>query len=147
MLIRKMTKADIPFVLDIEKQSFSMPWSKKGFEDAFRNTDNILLVAELDGRICGYACTYVFYEEGELTNIAVSPEARGQGIAGAILKVLKDMALAQEVKSIVLEVRVSNSSARHLYESMGFVELGIRKNFYEQPVEDAVIMSCAVEDN
>ena len=147
MLIRKMTNDDIREVWEIEKMSFSMPWSENGFKDALSMEDNILLVAEEAGRIKGYACTYVSFDEGELTYIAVLPEVRNTGIAKSLLNTLKEEALKKGVSHIVLEVRVSNESARHVYKQFGFDELGIRKNFYEQPVEDAMIMSCTLEDN
>lgn len=147
MLIRKMTNEDIEEVWKIEKLSFSMPWSQNGFKEALSMKDNILLVAEEEGVIKGYACTYVSFDEGELTNIAVLPNARNTGVAKLLISTLKLEALKKGVSRIVLEVRVSNESARHVYKQFGFDELGIRKNFYEQPVEDAMIMSCTLEDN
>lgn len=146
MLVRRMTEVDVNAVWQIEKESFSMPWSKDGFMDAYKLPDNILLVAEDNEEIVGYACTYVTFDEGELTNIAVASDKRGKGIANQILKTLESEARMQGVSRIVLEVRVSNESARKLYKKHNFEELGIRKNFYEQPVEDAMIMSCTLEE-
>ncbi|MEE1027163.1 MAG: ribosomal protein S18-alanine N-acetyltransferase [Agathobacter sp.] len=147
MLIRKMTEQDICRVWEIEKQSFSMPWSEDGFMAALSMEDNILIVAEDEGRILGYACTYVSFDEGELTNIAVLPDARNSGVGKALLSTLKSEAVKKNLSRIVLEVRVSNDVARHVYKELGFYELGIRKNFYEQPVEDAMIMSCTLEED
>ena len=146
MLIRPMEISDIEQVADIEKASFSMPWSPQGFKDAMDMERNILLVAQEGDYILGYVCTYVVLDEGELTNIAVRPDSRGRGIGRMLMEELLKKAVDAGVKTIVLEARVSNTAAIKLYEQMGFRKLGIRKNFYEQPVEDALIMSFTAEE-
>lgn len=146
MLIRQMKSEDVFQAAEIEKKSFSMPWSPKGFRGALAYEDNIILVAEEEGRIAGYACVYVSFDEGELTNIAVEPEYRGRGIGLMLMKELKHRAEDKSVSKIVLEVRISNATAISLYEKCGFKNLGTRKNFYEQPVEDAYIMAWQAEE-
>ena len=146
MLIRKMKSEDVFQAAEIEKKSFSMPWSPEGFKGALAYEDNIILVAEEEGRIAGYACVYVSFDEGELTNIAVEPEYRGRGIGLMLMKELKHRAEDKSVSKIVLEVRISNATAISLYEKCGFKNLGTRKNFYEQPVEDAYIMAWQAEE-
>lgn len=146
MLIRQMESEDVFQAAEIEKKSFSMPWSPEGFKGALAYEDNIILVAEEEGRIAGYACVYVSFDEGELTNIAVESEYRGRGIGLMLMKELKHRAETKSVSKIVLEVRVSNATAISLYEKCGFKNLGIRKNFYEQPVEDAYIMAWQAEE-
>lgn len=148
MLIRPMTCQDILQVVEIEQSSFSLPWSEKGFEDALGYEDNIILVAvdEDNDKVCGYACVYVSFDEGELTNIAVSPLERGQGIGFELLEEVKAIAGKRNVTRVVLEVRVTNEAAILLYEKCGFKNLGVRKNFYEQPREDAYIMAYSAEE-
>ncbi len=147
MIIRPMEPEDTDSVVQIEKDSFSQPWSRQGFLDAMDLPHNIILVAEEDGEILGYQCTYVSFDEGELTNIAVKRSARGQGVGKHLIKSLQEAAVESGVERIVLEARVTNETAIALYEKMGFINLGIRKNLYEHPVEDGVIMSYTAEEN
>lgn len=146
MLIRPMEPEDIKAVAAIESQSFSMPWSQNGFMEALKMEHNIILVADEDGEILGYECIYVSFEEGELTNIAVKKEFRRSGIGQLLIRELQKSAASSGVERIVLEARESNDAAIGLYEKMGFAKLGIRKNFYEKPVENAVILSYTAED-
>lgn len=147
MIIRPMEQDDADAVSAIEAESFSMPWTKQGFLDALDMESNILLVAEENGEILGYECTYMTIDEGELTNIAVRKDQRGNGIAEQLLRQLRAEALRVGVERIVLEVRVSNAAAISLYEKVGFINLGIRKNLYERPTEDGYIMSLSVEED
>ena len=147
MIIRPMEPEDADSVAQIEKDSFSQPWSGQGFLDAMDLPQNIILVAEEDGEILGYQCTYVSFDEGELTNIAVKRTARGQGVGQHLIRKLQEKAVESGVERIVLEARVTNDTAIALYEKMGFINLGIRKNLYEHPVEDGVIMSYTAEEN
>ena len=112
-----------------------------------RLPENIMLVAQEDGEILGYQCTYVSFDEGELTNIAVKKSARGKGVGAHLIRCLQEKAKESGVERIVLEARVTNEAAISLYQKMGFVNLGIRKNLYEHPVEDGVIMSYTAEEN
>ena len=164
MLIRKMTEEDIEQVVKIEKECFSLPWSEKSFEDSLKREDTIFLVCEQEvcqtceeyaddiqkqalsytpyKKILGYIGMYCSFEEGEITNVAVLPFARKKGVGNRLINSLKEIAKHQNLERIVLEVRVSNQPAISLYEKNGFVSVGIRKNFYEKPVEDAKIMIC-----
>ena len=145
--IRPMEPEDADSVAQIEKDSFTQPWSRQGFLDAMRLPENIMLVAQEDGEILGYQCTYVSFDEGELTNIAVKKSARGKGVGAHLIRSLQEKAKESGVERIVLEARVTNEAAISLYQKMGFVNLGIRKNLYEHPVEDGVIMSYTAEEN
>lgn len=138
--IRYMTISDIPAVSEIEKRSFSLPWSEKSFEESIGLSHAIFLVAEKKQQILGYCGMYQVFDEGDITNIAVLPEYRGMGIAGRLLETLFGYSVEKGIADITLEVRESNESAIHLYEKYGFERVGIRKNFYEKPVEHAVIM-------
>ena len=142
MLIREMTFADIPQAEEIEKQCFSLPWSDKSFQDSIIREDTLFLVCEEQGRITGYIGMYVSFDEGSITNVAVLPVHRKKGYGEALVCRAKEKAIEQQVERIFLEVRVSNTPAIALYQKMGFEELGIRKNFYDHPREDAYIMSC-----
>lgn len=129
MLIRRMAEEDTAKVAQIEKECFSQPWSQQGFIEALKGTDNILVVAEENGEIYGYVCMYVSFEEGEITNVAVSEQYRNKGVGRLLMQGIEREAKANGVERIVLEVRVSNNSAISLYKSMNYRELGIRKNF------------------
>lgn len=148
MLIRKMTVSDIPFVVEIEKQCFSLPWSEKSFEDSLSREDTIFLVCvdnvQMDETITGYMGLYVSFDEASVTNVAVSPVYRKKGYGEALVAAAKEAAKATGAENIFLEVRVSNEPAISLYKKLGFEELGIRKKFYEHPVEDAIIMKVGI---
>jgi len=138
--IRKMLVRDLPQVCEIERQSFSIPWSEKSFEDSLKLSHAFFLVAHLGEQILGYCGLYQVFNEGALTNIAVSPDYRGMGIAGKLLEAVFVYAAERGIEAFTLEVRESNAPAIHLYSKYGFEQAGIRKNFYEKPKEHAVIM-------
>lgn len=140
MIIRRMKEADIEQVVAIEKQCFSLPWSANGFLEGVCKEENIFLVAEENGTICGYLGLYVALDEGEITNVAVSSIYRGQGLGQMLVNTCVENALLKGVNRIVLEVRVSNAPAIRVYEKCGFVNVGVRKGFYDFPKEDAYIM-------
>lgn len=142
MIIRTMQKGDVTAVAALEAQIFPMPWSAAGFADTLPREDVIFLVAYEQDELLGYVGIYCTLDEGEITNVAVAPAARRRGIARALLTELKQQLACRNVARIVLEVRVSNEPAIRLYEQMGFSVLGVRKNFYEKPTEDAYIMAC-----
>lgn len=139
-VIRRMEERDLDAVCQIEQETFSMPWSKKSFQESIALYHTIFLVAELNGRVVGYCGCYQSLEEAEIVSVAVKKELRGQGIARKMLTELMRLGKGQGVFAYTLEVRVSNEAAIHLYESLGFENLGVRKNFYEKPIEDAMIM-------
>ena len=138
--IWRMEERDVQQVAAIEAESFSLPWSEQAFRDSLAMYHTIFLVADLEGRIAGYCGCYQSLEEAEITNVAVKQELRGKGIARELLQELFRVGTAQGVFAYTLEVRVSNTPAIHLYESLGFENVGIRRDFYEKPTEDAMIM-------
>lgn len=153
MEIRNMIAEDIPQVAEIEKNSFSQPWSVKGFADALELPDTIFLVAEESvanscGDTCrvvlGYIGMYVSLDESEITNVAVGKAVRRMGTGRRLVRAAKEAAREQGVRRIVLEVRVSNTSAVALYEEEGFCKLGVRRDLYEFPREDAYIMEVVL---
>ncbi|MEG1140767.1 MAG: ribosomal protein S18-alanine N-acetyltransferase [Lachnospiraceae bacterium] len=138
--IRPMEERDIKGVVEIETASFSQPWSAKGFSDSLSCKETIYVVAEEGDRIMGYCGIYTGSDQGEIPNVAVRKECRNGGIGRQMLVELLHLAKRRGIRSICLEVRISNQSAIHLYESLGFERVGIRKDFYEQPKEDGMIM-------
>ena len=139
--IRPMEDRDISTVEQIEKSIFSLPWSAKSFGDAANTPENVYLVCECTGEIAGYCGMWTVLGEGNITNIAVSPSYRRSGVAEALLKELERRARLKDVTIFFLEVRQSNEAAKRLYEKLGYSPIGVRKRFYEKPVEDAIVMS------
>lgn len=139
IVIEKMQTKDLPEVAKIEARVFSVPWSEQGFADALKQ-DTIFVTAKQDGQVVGYCGMYCSFEEGEITNVAVLPEAQNHGIGKKIISALLRASQKKNISRIVLEVRVSNTPAIRLYEGFGFQKAGIRKGFYEKPREDAAIM-------
>lgn len=136
--VREATGTDIPALCALEAECFSLPWSEKAFEDFFANGCSRCLVAEIDGKVVGYVGMNLISGEGEITNLAVTESARGKGVATRLMYALYK---TDGLTRLMLDVRVSNTPARALYEKCGFGVDGIRKNFYSHPREDAVLMS------
>ncbi len=140
--ITLMTYDDIPQVAAIERQCFPDPWSEQMLQDHLDNQCAAALVAKgADGVILGYAGLLVVLDEGYLTNIAVRPEYRRRGIAADILRVFENFARGNQLAFLTLEVRASNAAAIALYQKAGYREAGRRRDYYEHPREDAVIMT------
>ena len=134
-------------VAELERICFSTPWSRNMLAEELDNACSAFLVAEDDaGRVVGYAGLQVILDEGYITNVAVRPECRRNGIAGKLLQVFLDFGQANHLAFLTLEVRASNYDAIALYGSRGFRSAGRRKNYYEHPREDAVIMTKEFED-
>ncbi len=146
LLIRKATDADISEIMEIEKSSFPDPWSESAFRVNLIN-ENIFSVVCLDGRVVGYAIISVIPPEGELYNIAVASELQGKGVSEQLFNETQSQAYERGVRTIYLEVRESNLRARSFYKKLGFSEIGIRKKYYHQPTENAVLMSKNIEIN
>lgn len=149
MMIRRMRPEDVAGAAEIERLTFSAPWSEKGFLDALENVNAVFFVAEEEAVnscgdvasvILGYIGMYVSIDEGEITNVAVGQHFRGGGVGKALIEKILSYAGANQITRIVLEVRVSNAAAIGLYAKYGFAKVGTRKGFYEFPKEDADIM-------
>lgn len=139
-IIRPMDKMDIMQVTEIEKSIFSIPWSANSFIEASENDNNIYLVCIENDEVVGYCGLWTVLGEGNVTNVAVTKTHRGKGYGSALLKELENMGHKKAVTKYFLEVRQSNVIAQKLYFSLGYEKIGTRKNFYERPVEDAIIM-------
>ena len=142
MMIRRMEKRDLLQVEAIETALFSDAWSEQGFEDTLNSPYVISLVAidEAEDTILGYIIMYVSFEEGEISNVAVAKSAQNRGIGSALMQAILEKGLEESVTRFILEVRVSNTPAIALYKKFGFTEIGIRRDFYEKPREDALVM-------
>ena len=140
IIIRKMQPEDLAEVCKIEKDNFSLPWSEKSFLESMERDDTVFLVALEDEDVAGYIGCYCIAGAGEITNVAVKASHRRKGIGGKLLQKLYEKGAALDTQEYFLEVRESNEAAIGLYLRQGFVKEGIRKNFYEKPVENAVIM-------
>ena len=134
-------------VAELERICFSTPWSRNMLAEELDNMLSAFLVALDDtDRVVGYAGVQVILDEGYITNIAVRPECRRQGVAAKLLQVFLDFAKANKLSFLTLEVRASNYDAIALYGSRGFRSMGRRKNYYEHPREDAIIMTREFTD-
>lgn len=127
-------------VVSLSRLCFSHPWSEDAFKEELSNTLALYTVAAIDGKVIGYGGLWTILDEGHITNIAVHPEFQGQGIASLILHNLEVSCKEKGILSLTLEVRASNYKAQGLYSKFGFVIQGLRKNYYEDPVEDALIL-------
>ena len=136
-----MSREHIPQIARLEQMCFSAPWSEAMLEEELFNPQASFLVAEdEDGGVVGYAGLHVVLDEGYIDNVAVEPDARKHGVASALLDVFCRYGAA-ELAFLTLEVRVSNAPAIALYSKFGFREEGRRKNYYQHPAEDAIIMT------
>lgn len=136
-----MDRSHIPQIAQLERQCFSAPWSEEALVQALYQDNASFIVAEgVDGTVLGYAGLQAVLDEGYIDNVAVRPEYRRQGVAGALLGAFERFAQAH-LAFLTLEVRASNVPAIALYERHGFVRAGLRKNYYTAPREDAVIMT------
>ncbi len=142
--IRRMRSTDLPRVMLIELSTFTMPWSEATFRGLLRRKDSDLLVAELKGEVVGYAVFWAVFDQGELGNVAVDDEYRGQGIGGKLIEAVLERAQERGVREIFLEVRKSNVRAQELYYTFGFTQVGRRKNYYLEPLEDALVLKKTI---
>ena len=142
-VIRRMTLEDVDAVYQIERDTFSTPWSRNDF--VHEMTNNVCaryLVAETEGQVIAFAGAHIILDEGHITNIAVAAPYRGQGVGRKITQALLQYASNLGAAYLTLEVREHNEKAQALYRSLGFERVGIRKKYYEDTGEDGWIMVC-----
>jgi ribosomal-protein-alanine N-acetyltransferase len=139
-MVHHMRPEDVFKVSEIERLCFSVPWSLEAVRKGLENSLDTWLVLEEEGDILGYCVFRVIAGEGELLRIAVLPAYRGRGLSKKLMDQLVDFSRKKGVKSFSLEVRESNKNARSLYKTYGFEEETIRKNYYLNPCENAVMM-------
>ena len=142
LILTQMQSGHLEKLAELEKICFSsQAWSYKSLEDELTNPTAHFFVAEVDEEVAGYIGMYVVCENCYVTNVAVFPQYRRQGIARALIKMAMLTADAMETDFISLEVRPSNEPAISLYQSFGVEQNGLRKNYYKNPTEDAWIMT------
>ena len=146
-VLRPTVASDVSQVAQIERSSFADPWSEESFRRLLGGPPAIFLVALFppDEAIAGYVVAFSFGEDGEVLNVAVDPKFRGRGLAGQMLDSALIEMSARGVRTAFLEVRESNSAARALYNSRGFIEIGRRSKYYRRPVEDALVLRRSLE--
>jgi [ribosomal protein S18]-alanine N-acetyltransferase len=139
---RKMTVADIDGVLKIEEEAFSLPWTRDAFvQEMTTNLHAYYIVAENDhGQIVGFCGMWMIVDESHITNVAVAEQVKGQGIGEGLLREAIRVAREHEVVLMSLEVRVSNTIAQNLYRKLDFQNGGIRKGYYSDNQENALVM-------
>lgn len=154
VFIRLMDKDDVPRVAELEAEIFSLPWSSNSFLKALTYPEQLLLVAESDissgepvqiaagGLICGYGVLFMAADQADVSNIAVDPAWRGLGIGDRLMEEMLTRARMAGVREVFLEVRQSNEPAIGLYEKYGFYQVSVRKGYYEEPKEDALLMKA-----
>jgi ribosomal-protein-alanine N-acetyltransferase len=140
--IRPMLEQDLDAVRDIEARCFKFPWPRRSFLAELSSPHSLLVVAELEGSIVGFGGMRCVASEVHVTTLGVEPALRGRGIGRRLLSSLLWEGLRRGGKEAVLEVRMSNESARSLYASMGFAPVGLRRNYYAEEGEHAIIMYC-----
>ncbi len=137
-----MTTDHLDDVAALERACFPDPWSKNMLAEELDNALSAFLVAlDAQGKVIGYAGLQVILDEGNILNVAVKPEYRRMGVAKRLLQVFLDFAQANRLAFLTLEVRASNYSAIALYGGLGFRSAGRRRNYYDFPKEDAIIMT------
>ena len=141
MTLREMTVDDLDEVLVLEEKLFPVPWTREGFFTFLIRKDTLFLAVEEADSILGYAGCLIVLDEADILNIGVDPGRQREGIGGFILQSIMRLLQMQGVRYIHLEVRESNETARRLYERNGFAVDGLRKDYYTDPMEDAVLMT------
>lgn len=141
LVIRRMLLQDLDGVLRVEHRSFTAPWSRQAFlGELVENRLARYIVGEYEGNVIGYAGLWMIMDEGHVTNIAIDPDFRGMKLGEKLLRTLMSMCAVSGGRKMTLEVRVSNTVAQKLYYKYGFERVGIRKGYYTDNKEDAIIM-------
>jgi len=142
--VRSMKCSDVESVARLEQQIFTDAWSEKSIIDTMNQSQAFILVSEEDNVINGYCIVYFVLDEAEIARIAVDSAMRKQGVGQELLRATCRVGMQKGIARILLDVRESNDSARRFYRAFGFEEDGIRKNFYQNPNEHAVLMSMSI---
>ena len=136
-----MTETDLDEVMEIEKESFSLPWSRDSYLGELKNNFANYMVCDYAGDIAAYGGIWVVFEEAHITNVAVAGKFRGQSIGCALMEELENIARAKHAARIFLEVRPSNAAALKMYNKLDYIQTGSRKAYYTDNGEDALIMT------
>lgn len=139
-LIRSMETKDLDGILEVELNCFKIPWTRNMFEDELYNPNAYYSVVEVNEKIVGYVGFWKIIDEAHITNVAIHKDFRRLGLGRALITDMLDKVKGLEIIAVTLEVRVSNFAAISLYESFGFVSSGVRRGYYSDNNEDALIM-------
>lgn len=138
---RFMKMDDIDQVLEVEHQAFTLPWSREAFiSELTKNQFAVYVVIEIEGKIVGYGGVWIVVDEAHITNIALLPDYRGRKLGLALMRKIMEISREMGAKTMTLEVRMTNLVAQSLYKKLGFQEGAIRKNYYTDNMEDALVM-------
>ena len=147
IVLRPAREADIATIAEIEKASFSDPWTAASFKSLLVVPAVHFVVAADDARVMGYLVMWLAADEAEVANLAVSDSARRRKVGSTLIAHAMDTARASGASVMFLEVRESNVAARELYASHGFAEVGRRKRYYRRPEEDALVLRRDLQEN
>ena len=136
-----MDQTTVEAVYALECRCFSSPWSLNSLRGELANPRAVYYVAKRGGAVAGYIGLHHILDEGSITNVAVSPDIRRQGVGAALLEAVLRYADQSALRSLTLEVRASNAEAIGLYRKYGFAPVGLRRGYYAKPLEDAVLMT------
>jgi len=140
--IRSAEAADAAAIWAVERLAFTDPWSLAGIGEMIRAANHHTLVAETDGTVAGYLVARVVRDEGEILNLAVTPERRRRGVGRELLTAGLAWLEAGGAREVYLEVRESNDVALAMYRARGFRPVGLRADYYRNPREDALVLRC-----
>jgi ribosomal-protein-alanine N-acetyltransferase len=141
IVARRMVPDDVPRVASIEAEAFSSPWKADTFTTLLQRPGaELWVLADPQAGVVAYAVVWCILDQGELANIAVASSHRGRGLGRRLLELALDAARQRGVKSIYLEVRSTNVRAANLYQAFGFERIGVRRDYYDNPTEDAILM-------
>lgn len=144
---RPMVSEDVAEVSVIECQAFSTPWRESTFTSLLERPGVEMWIAEHPrGSVAGYAVLWCIQDEGELANIAIRPTLQRRGIGAELLDCMLGVAGERGIKAVYLEVRTSNEAAQRMYENRGFQQVGVRRNYYERPREDAWVFRKRLDE-
>lgn len=140
IIVEPMKLKDIDGVFEVEKNCFEHHWSKDSLKNELSNDKARYLIAKIDNKVVGYIGIWLILDEGHITNVAVHSDYRGKKIGDKLVKEMVELCRENMITSMTLEVRVSNKVAQNLYKKYGFKISGIRKEYYSDNKEDAIIM-------
>ena len=147
MIVERMAERHISAIAAIERECFHDPWSENGLREELGPENNLFLAAVEEDAVVGYVGCQTVLDEGYITNVAVASSHRRKGVATKLLAELRNCAIQKDLSFITLEVRISNVPAIALYEGAGYRPVGTRRNFYSNPKEDALLMTCFLKES
>lgn len=146
MRIERIAPSYIEGIAALERTCFAAPWSEASLANLCGTLGTGFVCLDDSARVIGYIGLWFAPDEWQITNVATHPDFRRRGVARALLKATKEAALASGILELSLEVRASNEGAVRLYEQQGFYRAGVRRGFYKNPTEDALVMLCTFEN-